>query len=43
MIVVGGETLARKDGEGVYNLVKKIAHTHGVVDPSKHWNGLNLL
>lgn len=43
MILMGGDVLSRKDGDGVYNLVKKIANDNGVVDATKGWNGLNVL
>lgn len=43
MIIVGGKTLTRTDGEAILNNLKRIAEGTKVVDTSSNWNGLNIL
>lgn len=40
---MGSDVLQRKDGDGVYNLVKTIANKFGVINKEAEWNGLNIL
>lgn len=43
MIVVGDDTLARKDGKAVQNLINEIASKTNLINEEEGWNGINIL
>ena len=43
MIIVGSETLARSDGEGIQNAINKLTKNTNVINEAEGWNGLNIL
>jgi len=43
MIIVGDDTLARKDGKAVQNLINEIASKTNLINEEEGWNGVNIL
>jgi len=43
MVLVGGDTLSRTDGDAILNTVKKIANNSPIINPEAGWNGFNIL
>ena len=43
MIMVANDTLSRKDGEAIQNLINEIAAKTNVINEAEGWNGVNIL
>ena len=43
MIVVGDDTLARRDGKAIQNLINDLASKTNLINEEEGWNGVNIL